>query len=174
MLFVMGVTLYTSRVVLAELGVTDYGIYNVVGSVITIFTFVSEALGNATHRFIAFSIGKGNKEQTREVYSTCMVVHLLIAVVVAVLIETVGLWFLCGKLNIPVERFTAALYSFHISVGVCLLSIIRIPWKAQAINMTYNICPSITRLLSGRIWIDKAYTKGTRFFVALPKEPYRR
>ena len=109
MLFVMGVSLYTSRVVLAQLGVTDYGIYNVVGSVITIFTFISQALGNATNRFLVFSIGKGDTEHTRQVFNTCLIVHLAIAILVVALIESAGLWFLNRELNIPAERFTAAL-----------------------------------------------------------------
>lgn len=133
MLFVMCVSLYTSRVVLAELGVTDYGIYNVVGSVVTIFTFISQALGNATNRFIVFSIGEGDIERTQQVYNTCYIVHLAIAILVTLLIETAGLWFLNGRLNIPPERYNAAIYTFHISVAVCFLTIIRVPSTAEVI-----------------------------------------
>jgi O-antigen/teichoic acid export membrane protein len=133
MLFVMGVTLYTSRVVLEQLGVTDYGIYNVVGSVVTIFTFISQALGNATNRFIVFSIGKGDVAHTKQVFNTCMMVHLAIAVLVTILIETVGLWFLNDRLNIPADRYSAAFYTFHISVAVCFLTIVRIPLTAEVI-----------------------------------------
>ena len=133
MLFVMGVSLYTSRVVLAELGVTDYGIYNVVGSIVTLFTFISQALGNATNRFIVFSIGEGNVDQTKKVYSACVMVHFAIALFVVLLIETVGLWFMTNEMNIPSERYVAALYTFHISVAVCFLTIIRIPLTAEVI-----------------------------------------
>ena len=133
MLIVMGVSLYTSRVVLAELGVTDFGIYNVVGSVVTLFTFISQALGNATNRFIVFSIGKDNVEKTLQVYNTCFRVHLVIAVLIVILLETIGLWFLNGRLNIPTERFTAALLTFHSSVLVCFLSILKIPYSAEVI-----------------------------------------
>lgn len=133
MLFVMGVSLYTSRIVLAELGITDYGIYNVVGSVVTIFTFISQALGNATNRFIIFSIGKGDEETTNRVYNTCFRVHFFIAFFVVLLLETVGLWFLGGRLNIPAERVNAAYWVFHISVAVCFLSIIRVPSTAEVI-----------------------------------------
>lgn len=133
MLFVMGVTLYTSRVVLAELGFTDYGIYNVVGSIITIFTFISEALGNATQRFIVFSLGKGDEAHTRKVYSICMTVHIIMGIIVVMLIETIGLWFLNGRLNIPIDRYTAAHAVFHISVAVCFMSIVRTPWRAEII-----------------------------------------
>lgn len=133
MLLVMGLSLYTSRVVLAQLGVTDYGIYNVVGSVVTIFTFISQALGNATNRFIVFSIGEGSIEKTMQVYNTCYRVHVIIAIFVVILLETVGLWFLNGKLIIPSERLTAALYTFHISVAVCFLSIMRVPSTAEVI-----------------------------------------
>ena len=154
MLFVMCVSLYTSRVVLAELGVTDYGIYNVVGSVVTIFTFISEALGNATQRFIVFSIGKGDIGHTGQTYNTCMVVHLAMAFVVVLLIETIGLWFLNGELNIPAERYRAAFYTFHISVAVCFLSIVRTPWRAEIIAhehmgvyATISIVETVLKLL---------------------------
>ena len=133
MLFVMGVSLYTSRVVLAELGVTDYGIYNVVGSVVTIFTFISQALGNATNRFIVFSIGEGDVDKTKRVYNTCFRVHLIIAAIVVLLLETAGLWFLNGRLNIPDDRHIAALFVFHISVIICFLSILRVPSNAEVI-----------------------------------------
>ena len=133
MLIVMGISLYTSRVVLAQLGVTDFGIYNVVGSVVTIFTFISQALGNATNRFIVFSIGKENIEKTQQVYNTCFRVHFIIAFLIVILLETLGLWFLDGRLNIPEQRYSAALWTFHISVIVCFLTIIKIPYNAEII-----------------------------------------
>lgn len=133
MLLVMGMSLFTSRVILAELGVTDFGIYNVVGSVVTIFTFISQALGNATNRFIVFSIGRDDVKKTMQVYNTCFRVHLLIAVIVVLLLESVGLWFLNGRLNIPEVRFFAAIWTFHFSVAVCFLSILKVPFNAEII-----------------------------------------
>jgi len=146
MLFVMGVTLYTSRIVLAELGVTDYGIYNVVGSVVTIFSFISQALGNATNRFIVFSIGEGDIKKTEQVYNTCFRVHIIIALIVVLILETIGLWFLNGRLNIPEDRYTAAILVFHVSVAVCFLSIIRVPSTAEVVaheNMGFYALISI-------------------------------
>lgn len=157
----MGVSLYTSRVVLAQLGVTDYGIYNVVGSVITIFTFISQALGNATNRFLVFSIGKGDTEHTRQVFNTCLIVHLAIAILVVALIESAGLWFLNGELNIPAERFTAALYAFHFSVAVCFLTIIRIPHTAEVIAHehmgVYAVISIVETILKLAIAVALAY-----------------
>ena len=162
MLFVMGVSLYTSRVVLAELGVVDYGIYNVVGSVVTVFTFISQALGNATNRFIVFSIGKDSTGRTQQVFNTCYRVHLVIAFCVILLLETVGLWFLNGRLNIPEERYPAALWTFHFSVLVCFLTIIRIPYNAEIIaheNMRVFAIISIAEtLLKLVVAISLAYS----------------
>lgn len=173
MLIVMGISLYTSRVVLAQLGVIDYGIYNVVGSVVTIFTFISQALGNATNRFIVFSIGKENLEKTQQVYNTCFRVHLIIAFLVVFLLETLGLWFLDGRLNIPENRYSAALWTFHISVFICFLTIIRIPYNAEIIAhedmgafAAISVAETLLKLL---IAISLAYTSADKliFYVFL-------
>lgn len=133
MLFAMGLSLYTSRIVLAELGVTDYGIYNVVGSIVTFFTFISHALSNSTNRFIVFSIGEGDYRKTQKIYNTCYRIHLIIAIIVAILIETFGLWFLNGRLNIPEDRLQAAYWVFHFSTAICFLTILRVPTNAEVI-----------------------------------------
>lgn len=133
MFFVLLVALYTSRVVLAALGIVDYGIYNVVGSVVAMFTFISQALGNATNRFIVFSLGEGDRLKTKQVFNTCVAIHIGIAIFVAVLLETVGMWFLNNKLNIPIGREFAALWAFHLSVATCVLVIIKTPFSAEII-----------------------------------------
>ncbi len=133
MLFVLLIALYTSRVVLAALGIVDYGIYNVVGSVVAMFTFISQALGNATNRFIVFSLGEGNPSNIKQVFNTCVAIHIAIAMLVVLLLETAGMWFLNNKLNIPADRECAAIWSFHISVFTCALIILKTPFNAEII-----------------------------------------
>lgn len=90
MLFGMLVSLYTSRVILQTLGVEDYGVYNVVGGVISMFTFLNSAMSSATSRYITFEIGKGNMEQLKKVFSTSLQIHAIIALLIVILGETVG------------------------------------------------------------------------------------
>ena len=94
MLFTMGVSLFTSRVVLQTLGVEDYGIYNVVGGIITLFSFVNSGMVSATQRYLTFELGKANSSELQKVFSTALQIHGLIALIVVLLGETIGLWFL--------------------------------------------------------------------------------
>ena len=106
MLLIMAVTLYTSRIILNTLGVEDFGIYNVVGGVISMLGFLNSSLGGASSRFITFSLGKNDKKELRKVFSTVVFIHLILAVVIILLGETLGLWFVYHKLVIPPERLT--------------------------------------------------------------------
>lgn len=133
MLFVMIVSLYTSRVVLATLGVTDYGIYNVVGSIVVLFDFLKRALGNATHRYIAFYLGKNDVEQLKKIFSTCVILHVFIAMLLVLFAETIGLWLLYNKLVIPEDRMIAAFWVFQFSVAATALSVICVPYDAEII-----------------------------------------
>lgn len=133
MLFMMAVSLYTSRVVLATLGVTDYGLYNVVGSVVTMFVFIRSAMGNATNRYIAYAIGNGNQIQLKRVFSTCVIVHFILAALMVVLAECVGMWLFYNKMEIPVDRVTAAFWAFQFSVATCALGVICVPYDAEII-----------------------------------------
>lgn len=133
MLVVMGVSLYTSRIVLNVLGVTDFGIYNVVGSIVTMFVFLRSALGNATNRYIAFVLGKNDYENLKKVFSTCLIVHFFLAVLVVLLCETIGLWLLYHKMIIPPDRMTAALWTFQFSVITIAIVIICVPYDADII-----------------------------------------
>ena len=94
MFLLLAVSLYTSRVVLSALGFEDYGIYNVVGGIVAMFSFINMALANSTSRFITFSLGKGDLDDSRQVFNACFIVHIIIALVIILLSETVGLWFL--------------------------------------------------------------------------------
>ena len=133
MLFGMLVSLYTSRVILQTLGVEDYGVYNVVGGVITMFTFLNGAMSSATSRYITFEIGKGNMEQLKKVFSTALQIHAIIALLIVILGETVGLWFLMNELVIPDGRMDAAMWVYQCSVVTAVVTIMSVPYNADII-----------------------------------------
>lgn len=133
MLFAMLVSLYTSRVILQTLGVEDYGVYNVVGGVITMFTFLNSAMSSATSRYITFEIGKGNMEQLKKVFSTALQIHAIIALLIVILGETVGLWFLMNELVIPDGRMDAAMWVYQCSVVTAVVTIMSVPYNADII-----------------------------------------
>lgn len=133
MIFILCVGLFTSRVVLNTLGVEDYGIYNVVGGFVTIFTFLNGAMSTATQRFITFELVKGNLERQRITFSTAIIIHFALALIIFVFAETIGLWMLYEKLVIPEGRFTAAMWVYQLSIASCMLSIISLPYNAMII-----------------------------------------
>ena len=129
----MLVGLYTSRVVLATLGVEDYGIYGVVGGVVGMMGFLNASMSGATSRFLTFELGKGDKERLAKTFSSALIVHIGIAIVVLILAETVGLWFLCNKLNIPAERMQAAHWVYQLSILSAMFGITQVPYNAAII-----------------------------------------
>lgn len=133
MFYSLIISLFTARVVLSSLGFTDYGIYNVVGSIVSMFVFLRSALGNATHRFITYSLGVGDYEKLNKVFSTSVVIHFVLGIVIVLLSETIGLWFLYEKMVIPEERMVAAQWCFQFSVLTCFLSVICVPYDAEII-----------------------------------------
>lgn len=133
MFFVMCIQLYTSRVVLQALGVEDYGIYNVVGGIVTMFAFLNAAMNSSTQRYITFYLGKGDKSELQEVFSNCIFIHAMLAVVIIVLSETVGLWFLYNKMVIPAERMDAAFWVFQMSIITTVVLIFSTPYNATII-----------------------------------------
>jgi O-antigen/teichoic acid export membrane protein len=133
MLFSMGVSLYTSRVILNTLGVEDFGIYNVVGGIVTMFTLVSGSLSSASQRFITFELGKKEDRNVQEVFSTTVTVHILLAVIVFILAESAGIWFLNTHMNITPSRMHAANWVFQCSLLSFLVSLISIPYNAAII-----------------------------------------
>lgn len=133
MLFSMIVSLYTSRVVLQTLGVEDYGIFNVVGGVITMFTFINAAMVSSTQRYLNFELAKGNSQRLRSVFNTSLQIHGLIAIAIIVLGETLGLWFVLNKLVIPEPRMTAALWVYQCSILACCVTILSAPYNADII-----------------------------------------
>lgn len=132
-LFIMLVTLYTSRIVLNTLGVSDYGIYNVVGGVVAMFGFINSSMSSATQRYITFALGKGDVEQLQKVFSTALQIHILIAGLIVVLGETLGLWFMYTQMQIPANRMDAALWVLQCSIISSVVMIISVPYNADII-----------------------------------------
>ena len=126
----MGISLFTSRVILQTLGVEDYGISSVVGGVISMFTFINAAMVSSTQRYLNFELVRGDANQLRSVFSTSLQIHALIALAIIVLSETVGLWFLNEKLVIPEARMTAAMWVYQCSILSCAVSIMSTPYNA--------------------------------------------
>lgn len=124
------VGLYTSRVVLATLGVEDYGIYGVVGGVVSMMGFLNASMSAATSRFLTFELGTGDAERMSKTFSSALVVHIGIALIVLLLAETIGLWFLCNKLVIPDGRMQAAHWVFQLSILSAMLSITQVPYNS--------------------------------------------
>lgn len=133
MLFIMAVGLFTSRINLAALGVDDYGIYNVVGGIVAILGFLNGAMTSGTQRFLNFELGTGNKDELKKVFTTSIIIHTGIAVVILLLAETLGLWFLNYKLNIPADRLSAANWVFQFSILSFMVSIVSVPYNAAII-----------------------------------------
>lgn len=129
----MLIALYTSRVVLNVLGVEDFGIYNVVGGVVAMFGILNSAMASSTSRFITFEMGQGNRERLKLVFSMSVLIHLLIALLLCLIAESAGLWFLETRLQIPPLRMTAAVWVFHFSVISAFISIINVPFSAAII-----------------------------------------
>lgn len=133
MLLMMAVSLFTSRVVLNTLGVEDFGIYSVVGGVVGMFVFINNSMSSATQRYITFALGKGDKNRLQTVFSTTLQIHSLIAVIIVLLGETVGLWFLYNKMQIPAERMDAALWVMQCSIVSMVVMIVSVPYNADVI-----------------------------------------
>ena len=133
MFLTMIVGLYTSRVVLNTLGVEDYGIYGVVGGVVSMLGFLNASMSGATSRFLTFELGRGDKKRLKDTFSSALIVHIGIALVVFVLAETVGLWFLTHKLVIPEGRMTAAHWVYQCSILSAMLGITQAPYNATII-----------------------------------------
>ena len=104
MFMVMGITLYTSRIILAELGVVDYGIFNVVGGIVVMFSFVNGAMSQSTQRFMSFELGKKHSDKLENTFKTAISIHLIIGAIIFILAETLGLRFLNKVMNIPPEK----------------------------------------------------------------------
>ena len=130
MLFSMLVSLYTSRVVLNTLGVEDFGIYNAVGGFVAMFSLVSSSLSSSVSRFLTFELGRGDMRRLKEKFSMSVVIHIALAVIIFILAESVGIWFLNTQMTIPAERLTAANWVFQASILAFMFGISSIPYNA--------------------------------------------
>jgi O-antigen/teichoic acid export membrane protein len=133
MLLTMAVSFYTVRVVLDTLGVRDYGIYNVVGGVVTMFSFLSATMASASQRFFAFEIGRKNFEQLKKTFGITMTIYFIIGLVILILAETVGLWFLNTRMTIPLERLEAARWVYQFSILSFMVTMFSIPYNAAIV-----------------------------------------
>ena len=129
----MGVGIYTSRVILDALGGVDYGIYNVVGGFVSMFSIISGTMTTATQRFISFEIGKGESASVTKVFSSAVVIHYILALITLVVSEPIGVWFLNTHMSIPVDRCYAANWVFQISLVTFIITIISQPYNAALI-----------------------------------------
>ena len=131
LILVFAVTLYTSRVILDKLGVDDYGLYNVVISVIGLLSFLNGTLSSGTSRFITFELGKKNEEKLKETFRTALFTHVILAGIVVLLGETVGLWYFYDVMICPPGRLEAAFIVYQLSIFVAALSILQVPYTAE-------------------------------------------
>ena len=165
-ILIMLVSLYTVRVVLATLGAEDYGIYNVVAGVVVLFSFVNNAMATATQRFLNYNLGKENIEKTQETFSASVLIHFSIAIIFIVLAESLGLWFVNSKLNIPTGRRVAAMWCYQFSIITTVFNILRVPYNAVIIayeKMSFfafiSIIESVLKLLVVYLLLISSYDK---------------
>lgn len=133
MLLTLVVGLYTSRVVLQTLGISDYGLYNVVGGIITLFTFINSTLASGTQRFMSFALGEQNFDKMKSVFSTAIYLHALFSLIIVVIAELVGLWLLYNKMQIPDGRMDAAFWVFQFSIFATMVKMMEVPFMATLI-----------------------------------------
>lgn len=133
MFLIMGITLYTSRIVLRELGVSDYGIYNIVGGIVVLLGFFNSAMSSATQRYLSFDIGRGDLNQLKKTFSSTLTIHVAIAIIGLLLAETIGLWYINNMMVFPENRSYAVNVVYQFSVLTFLLNIIQVPYNALII-----------------------------------------
>ena len=174
MFVTMAIGLYTSRVVLQVLGASDYGLYNVVGGVLTLFTMFSSALTVGTQRFLSYALGENDADKLKRTFSIAFGLHVMLAAIILVLAETVGLWFLYTYLNIPEGRFTAAICVYQFSIIGFLVNLVQVPFQScliahERMNMYayMSIYDAVMKLLIVflLIWVDYDKLIAYAFFI---------
>lgn len=133
MFITIAVSLYTSRVVLQILGVSDYGVYNVVGGIITMVGFLNSAMSAASQRFLSFEMGRGDADRLSNVFCTSVNIHATICIIAFLLAETVGLWFINTKLNLPEGRMIAANWVYQASIVTFVINVMSVPYNATIV-----------------------------------------
>lgn len=133
MIIIMAVSFYTVRVVLDTLGVTDFGLYNLVASFVIMMAFLNSTLTSGTQRFLTFEIGKNDLVKLKKTFSTALFIHIALAFLIFFLGETIGLWILYEKMNIPVERFDAAFWVYQFAIASTMVTVMQVPYNALII-----------------------------------------
>lgn len=155
MILLMLISLYTSRVILNVLGVDDYGIYNVVGGVVAMFSMISASLSTAISRFLTYEIGRDDKSRLRLIFSSSVTIQAGLAIIILLLAETIGLWFLNTQLVIPDDRILAANWCYQLSLITFSINLISVPYNASIIaheNMSVFAYISIVEAI-GQLFI---------------------
>lgn len=134
MLLTVGISFYTTRLILANLGVDNYGIYNVIGGFVSMFYMVTSTMTQAVGRFLTFELGTGDEKKLQQIFSTSVNILLLLSLIVVLLAETVGLWFVNYKLNISPDRMVAANWIYQFSVLSFIFEMISVPYSASVIS----------------------------------------
>lgn len=158
MLFLMAVGLFTSRVILASLGVVDYGISNVVGGVVAMFGFLNAAMTTSTQRYLTYELGRGETGRLRLTFMTSVYIHIIIAATVVLLAETIGLWFLKNKIVIPSGRETAAMYCYQFAILSTVVSILNYPFNAAIVAHERMDAFAYISILDVMLKLGVAYT----------------
>ncbi len=169
MIFVLFISLYTSRVVLQSLGVEDFGVYNVVCGFVSMFSFLNSSMANCIQRYYNDSLGRDGGKSLKEVYITSVTIQIVLSIVIIVLTETIGLWYLYNKMVIPPERFTAAFFVFQFSVVSMLLVILQVPYVSAIMAFErmdfYAIVTILDALLKLVIVLVLPFFKGDALIV---------
>lgn len=134
MMFTMVVALFTSRVILDKLGVDDYGIYQAVGGIVGFLSFINGALSTGSSRFFTFALGEGDEMKLKKTFSTTLTIHIGLALIIALVAETAGLWFLYNKMVISPDRMDAAVWVFHLSIVTAVFTLTQVPYNASIIS----------------------------------------
>jgi len=133
MFIVMGVSLFTSRVILQVLGVEDFGIYNLVGGVVAMMGVINSVMTAATNRFIAYELGRGDQDQLKKTFSVCLSIYILISIIFLIIAEALGVWFVNTQLTIPEERMGAANWVYQFSIAAVIVHLLQNPFNATLI-----------------------------------------
>lgn len=131
MFFIILIGFYTSRLILQNLGINDYGIYNVIGGTVTLFTFLNTAMSQATQRFLTYELGKGDSKRLKQIFSMCLNIHIIISIIIILLAEVIGLWLLYNKLSIPSDKMDTAFWVFQFSILASVINITQVPYNAS-------------------------------------------
>lgn len=150
MFIILAVTLYTARVVIRTLGIDDYGIYNIIGGVVVLFSFINVSLRSGIQRFVAYELGRGDADKTNRVIATSFVIVGIFSIIFFIVSETIGLWFVQNKLVIPQDRAAAVFWVYQFSVLTFIINLVQTPYQATIIayeKMSFYAGYSIVEVL---------------------------